>query len=528
MKAHLMHKDLDFAPDQSLPWNAEALIKDLGLAWLLDAMASGDKYVREISETVLLCSLDDVDAILYRQNVLRDGLAHEEKVRELYRIADDAISQERSGYWSWFTPRYPMSILHRAVDTLEMLLAALRRLRLFADTNADVFRSEGIITMLTMLRVELTEEYLASIEDHLRRLRFRDGVEISARLGKGNRLVDIGLRDPPRDKRCWLRRVFGRRPPFSYQLNPRDESGARALMDLKERGIDLAANALAQSTDHILSFFQLLRAELAFYLGCLNLRRHLEQTGLPVCIPSPHTPSKRVYLVRDLYDPSLAIRTGEKVVGNDVRADGMDLIMITGANQGGKSTFLRSVGIAQLMMQAGMFVPASAFQSEISSSVVTHYKREEDTAMESGKLDEELRRMDKMVPRLRRDALVLFNESFAATNEREGSEIASEITYGLIQSSMRVFFVTHLYEFAHRLYGQKLSNAKFLRAQRLAGGTRTFRMLEGQPLQTSYGRDLYERVFAEQSRKPKPHDHAAPSKTFNERTPRDSVTGETQ
>ena len=64
--------------------------------------------------------------------------------------------------------------------------------------------------------------------------------------------------------------------------------------------------------------------------------------------------------------------------------------MITGANQGGKSTFLRSVGLAQLMMQCGMFVAAESLRASVGQRLFTHYKREEDAAMESGKLDEEL------------------------------------------------------------------------------------------------------------------------------------------
>ena len=59
-------------------------------------------------------------------------------------------------------------------------------------------------------------------------------------------------------------------------------------------------------------------------------------------------------------------------------ADDKGLFMITGANTGGKSTFLRSVGLAHLMMQAGMFVPAESFSSEVCDGVFTHYKREED------------------------------------------------------------------------------------------------------------------------------------------------------
>ena len=138
----------------------------------------------------------------------------------------------------------------------------------------------------------------------------------------------------------------------------------RALSDLTSRGVNGTANALAQSADHIRGFFEMLRAELGFYLGCLNLRDRLTATGQPVCFPDPVGPApasaaQARLSARGLYDAALALSLDEaRAVGNDVDADGRQLIMITGANQGGKSTFLRSVGLAQLMMQAGMFVAA--------------------------------------------------------------------------------------------------------------------------------------------------------------------------
>jgi DNA mismatch repair ATPase MutS len=115
--------------------------------------------------------------------------------------------------------------------------------------------------------------------------------------------------------------------------------------------------------------------------------------------------------------------------------------------------------------------------------------------MESGKLDEELSRMSAIVDKLAPGAMVLFNESFAATNEREGSEIAAQITQALLERGVKVCFVTHLYEFARSLHAKRMPNAIFLRAERRPDGTRTFRVTEGEPLQTSYGRDLYETVF---------------------------------
>jgi DNA mismatch repair ATPase MutS len=173
-----------------------------------------------------------------------------------------------------------------------------------------------------------------------------------------------------------------------------------------------------------------------------------------------------------------------------------ELAVITGANTGGKSTFLRSVGVSQIMMQCGMFVAAESMSANLCEGIFTHYKREEDATMESGKLDEELSRMNEIAKRVTPNAMLLFNESFTATNEREGSEIATQIVSALLEKRMKMFFVTHLYTFAHNVFKMGTKNAIFLRAQRESDGTRTFKLLEGEPLETSYGEDLYNQVFS--------------------------------
>ena len=117
---------------------------------------------------------------------------------------------------------------------------------------------------------------------------------MSARLGKANKGDNYVLRRPHNDRRGWLTRLLAEKPPaYSFHLHPRDEAGARALSELSDRGVNLVANALAQSTDHILSFFQMLRTELAFYLGCLNLHNHLAKMGEPICFPVPAAAGER-------------------------------------------------------------------------------------------------------------------------------------------------------------------------------------------------------------------------------------------
>lgn len=496
MKAFLMYRDRDFDLQQQLPSNEQALTQDLELDTLFNAMARGDEFLFDVARQAMLSGLsNDLDIILYRQKILKDCLRNPLIVREIYEIAVEAIQRERRVYFGVFS-NYPPGILRRAIEVLQMFMSMNRRLRKLADEHAGEFESEGFIALFTMLNRELDDEYFASVENHLRQLKFRGGVLISAELGKGNKGTHYVLRKPRDKKSNWLKESFPPKAPvYTFYIGDRDDAGARALSELENRGINLVANALAQSTDHILSFFQMLRTELAFYVGCLNLHEKLIQKGGPVSFPLPVAPGEYRLSARGTYDVCLAFILEQRVVGNDLNADHKSLVIITGANQGGKSTFLRSIGLSQLMMQCGMFVPAESFSSNLCDGLFTHYKRGEDTTMNSGKLDEELSRMNDIVNHLTSNPLLLFNESFAATNEREGSEIARQIVGALLERRVKIFFVTHLYEFAHSLYDRTMENGIFLRAERQTDGARTFKILEGEPLQTSYGEDLYYGIF---------------------------------
>ncbi len=495
MKAFLMHKDADFDMQKELPWNSEALIQDMELNTLFNAMALGDRFVFDVAKRAVLSSLMDSESIVYRQNILKDCLKNPSIVRQIYDITIESIERRKGQYWSIFG-RYPGTILHGSIEMMHVFVDLLRRLMSIAHEHADKFNSAGFASFFTMIKRELSEEYFGTVQDHLRELRFRNGVLVSAQLGAGNKGTDYVLRKPQDKREGWMKRIFAAKPPvYSFYIADRDENGARALSELRDRGINQVANALAQSSEHILSFFNMLRTELAFYIGCLNLHEQLARKGEPMSFPQPVASSQRRHSFSELYDVCLALTMEQKVVGNDVSADHRDLVIITGANQGGKSTFLRSIGLSQLMMQCGMFVPAESFRANICEGLFTHYKREEDVTMSSGKLDEELSRMSHIVDNLRANSMVLFNESFAATNEREGSEIARQIITALVEKRIKVFFVTHLYDFAHGIYRKDMENAVFLRAERQADGGRTFRTIEGQPLQTSYGEDLYNNVF---------------------------------
>jgi len=501
MKAFLMYPGRDFRPEQDLPPNEADLAADLELDVVLKAMADGDQFLFDVARLGLHSCITSPEEITYRQHVLADCIAQPAVVRELYDVAIEAIDGEKK-ILGWIWRDSPDTIVHRTRQLMRIYVDSFRRLRGVADTHAADFGSEGFTRFFAMLAKELADEYLAEIEAHIGELDFRRGTLISARLGKGNKGTGYTVRRQP--EQSWRDRIPGMNrngPGYSFYIPERDETGARTLSDLESRGVNGAANALAQACDHIRSFFQMLRAELGFYLGCLNLRDRLLARGQPVCFPDPAGPppagaAQARLTARGLYDASLALSLNEAgAVGNDVDADGKQVIMVTGANHGGKSTFLRSAGLAQLMMQAGMFVPAESFGASLSTGIFTHFKREEDATMEKGKLDEELDRMSAIAGQISAGGLLLCNESFASTNEREGSEIARQIIRALTEAGIRIIFVTHMYDLAGRYYDAHDPAALFLRAERRPDGQRTFRVPPGEPLPTSYGEDLYRQVF---------------------------------
>jgi hypothetical protein len=336
MKVLLMHRDRDFDLQQSGPWNERALTQDLELDTLLRAMAGDNEFLFEVARKALLSGpRNDVATILYRQEALKDCLRNPTVVRELYDLMVATIERSKREWWG-ISGHYASSMLYSAVDLLEMSLGMLRNLKSIAEAAAARFDSEAFSTLFAMLRKELGDEYLDSVQDHLTELKFRKGVLLSAELGEGNEGTNYALRRSRDKEPGWLARILGKGPPaHTFYIADRDETGARILSNMRYRGISRVAIALAESADHVLSFFNMLRTELAFYVGCLNLHGKLLGKEEPVCFPTPATAGERRHRFSGLYDVCLSLHMERRIVGNVVNADGKSLTIITGANQGG-------------------------------------------------------------------------------------------------------------------------------------------------------------------------------------------------
>lgn len=508
MKVQLLHPDHDVALRRGErgrtilaakpPSNAAELVQDLQLDPLFAAMSAGEELPDRVARTLVLSGLSDPDVVVFRQQVLRDCLEHPRLVADLYRLAGDAIDEQKKVYRSVLRERSE-SRLNSAAHLLDLLLARLRALRQLcaqatSDDTAAEFASPGLVRFFEQVRDELDDAYLDEVAAQVEGLSFRGGLLASGELGEGNQGSGYLLRTPDPRRRGFFRRAPLDGKTYSFSLEPRDDASANALTDLRDMVLRSLSRAANEAVDHVLAFFETLQHELAFYLGCIRLHSALDERGCPTTMPVAGARCSTPYSAEGLVDPCLMLHWGADAVGNGLDAHGKHLVVITGANGGGKSTLLRAVGIATLMARCGMFAAADAFSAPLFGNVFTHFRREEDQTMAKGKFDEELSRMSRIAEQITGGDLLLCNESFSATNEREGSQIAMEVFSAMADCGVRVVIVTHMFDLADTIRDKRGDKALFLQAERGANGLRTFRIRPGFPEESSHAVDLFDRL----------------------------------
>ncbi len=535
MKVTLLYRDREWGKEKSY-FDKEEICKDLNLHILFRAAGSlydeedggktvkvgdeRDDYVSEMVKRVMLVPLMSPEEVHYRQQIIKEAVTSYDRTAELYQVAKKAmeditkfsVAKKKQGYGG-STDQGRRNVanieyLEHMVYHLDMVEAAIGHWR-------DTFVTEEMAEFADNFSGEYRPEYklcLGKVVKDLRTSTMDGIIEVTAALGPGlsmSPMVLCDLREPAKkEKTGFLRNTAGKIGEFYKSLFETDGmtlegENQNLLQDIGEIK-NAALGAIMRYFEVFLeekeNFFKQLYAQTAFLMGAANLYRRIRRIGVDVCFPK--ITDRENICFEGLVEMSLAINSLRCPVDNSLNANGKYLMVVTGANQGGKSTYLRSIGIAQMLLQCGMFVPAKSFSSGLYRNVFTHFTRREDSAMNSGRLDEELGRMERIVDNLTKDSILFLNESFATTTEKEGSVIAEDITDALYERGVRVMMVTHLMAFARNCYAKSLEHAVFLSAERETDGHRTFRMVEQEPELTSYGLDLYEGIIGKA--KPEP------------------------
>ena len=191
--------------------------------------------------------------------------------------------------------------------------------------------------------------------------------------------------------------------------------------------------------------------------------------GFSMCKPEVLPKEKRSSKIENIRDLSLAlglienkkrdetgdedkVDLGEEIVPNDIDFGSESRIFIlTGPNQGGKTTFTRAIGIAQVLFQAGIFVPGTKSSISPVDWVYTHFTEKEKPNTKDGRLGEESRRLSRLFQNATSHSLILLNESLSSTSPGEGLYLLKNIVKGIRLLGCRCIFTTHLHKLAAKI-----------------------------------------------------------------------------
>jgi DNA mismatch repair protein MutS len=187
--------------------------------------------------------------------------------------------------------------------------------------------------------------------------------------------------------------------------------------------------------------------EVQFYLAYLDYLRPMERVGLEFCYPEVSVTSKQSN-VDHAFDIALASKLatyGKTAVTNGWHLDGPErVIIVTGPNQGGKTTFARMFGQLHYLASLGLPVPGRSARLFVPDRVFTHFDREENLQNLRGKLEDELMRIHEVLQEATSRSVVVMNESFSSTSLEDASFLGAEILRRMTEKDLLCLYVTFI------------------------------------------------------------------------------------
>ncbi len=523
-------------------------INDLSIDFILEALTE-QRYERDHIRKLMISVTDDPEVIRYRRDVFEDFLrfpelrkAMEDLVKKLADLRDlerFQKDQESSAFWSLVNRL-------REVDEYVCCISLIR------DILSDLdIKSEGMCTLRDLVKdISLEsgfEELKADIDETMEKVRKLKSITIGVNLDDMLRPSSAGvvsLNDSEFRESGLMRRfmsfadrkselhhgtdVNGIRvfhpatpitpPTFTQKKELNDNMTGMTISTSTVTGADSLSNAIKDTVTNIMrqtvneikstvkryvniSGYMLieLMPEILFYVRWADLIDKIKESGMPVCKPEILPPERRDCSFKGLYNIKLAIKNvqGDRIniITNDIDFnDDQRIFILTGPNRGGKTIFTQAWGLAMLLAQLGISVPAE--QAEISpcDNIFTHFPADENDTVDLGRLGEESKRLAEIFDMATERSLMLLNESLATTSVTEGLFIAKDVVRAMRYLGVRCIFNTHMHDLARSVDELNAEVEGSSRAVSLVTGVhdgeRSFKVSLLPPQGISYAKDI--------------------------------------
>ena len=523
-------------------------VNDLSIEFLLDALTK-QRYERDHIRKIMTRVTDDPEVIRYRCDVFEDFLrfpklrdAMEELVVKLADLRDvERFQKDQEGSALW-------SLVNRLreIDDYVTCITAMKNVL----DELDV-RSEGMLTLRKIISdisadsgfPELRQDIDETFEKVRRIKSITIGVNLDNMLCPSSAgvvsLNDIEYRESSlmrrfmnfADRKDELHhgtdtgsiRVFHPATPvkaveFSQKVELNDNMTGTRVRTSAVTGADSLSNAIKDTVTNIMkqtvneikntikryvniSGYMLinLMPEILFYIRWAELIEKIMATGMPVCKAQILPPEKRDCSFKGLYNLKLAVNKagGEdiNIITNDIDFnDDMRIFILTGPNRGGKTIFTQAWGIAILLAQLGVYIPAESASVSPCDNIFTHFPADENDTVDLGRLGEESKRLSEIFGQATERSIMLLNESLATTSVTEGLFIAKDVVRAMRYLGTRCIFNTHMHDLARSVDALNEEVEGTSKAASLVTGVhdgeRSFKVSLLPPQGISYAKDI--------------------------------------
>ncbi len=517
---------------ENLPTEFE---NDLMLSALAEQLMPHNQY----KMVALLSELStDAEVIRYRQEILQDLLDIPQVSATLQKVINTMITNDKTGIYKLSTPD-SFTVLDSAVKAFEAYVECTEMLhRLYLSKGQEV-KSEGIKRLFMFFEEKYNGKHFNKLKKETEELRdaltgkirsatvainFDENLTpvsfgllgYSDKLFEGqgtvfDRIISLGAKN--KDNKV-MKDLHQR---FDEKQQP-DAVTPQLLIDraiFKE--LDSATSKYVKAVDSVMEEYRAIGFEeicnidyqLQFYMGAVDMIENVRSKGLNMCRPEILPMENRTAEIRGLFDPiyfreanAYNLKNADKksVITNDIAFDDeAGFYVLTGANNGGKTTFIRAVGICQIMAQAGLYVPAEYAKLSLVDCVYTHFPKEEQVGIDTSRFTTEIKEFKAISECISKYSLLLMNESIQSTTPSECVDIASQLMRIFCIMGVHGVFATHLNELAST--AEKINSEPDIRtkAQSIVvtvnteTGERQYKIKKGLPTATSFAGTIFKK-----------------------------------
>ncbi|HEY7622245.1 MAG TPA: hypothetical protein VH834_20915 [Solirubrobacteraceae bacterium] len=428
---------------------------DLNLDQVLRSLTAGREQYE--LEPFFYAPLHDVAAVRYRHEVLRDlekpdvnasitafAEAMELMRRHLAQVEKLHYSLQKQ---AWF--RDAVEIYCNAVRSLAEALAqrdvTSRGLRGLRDYLADYAAAEPFTSLAT--RTREVKDALAQVRYGLR----INGAKVTVTGYEGEADYGAEVEDTfAKFKQGAVKSYLVKLPDYA-EMNHVEAQILDGVAQLHPAVFGLLADYCARHGRYLDPTIGRFDREVQFYLAYLELVERFRTAGLPFCYPHVSARSKQV-VAEQTFDIALAnklVPEGRTVVCNEFQLEGPERIfVVSGPNNGGKTTFARTFGQVHHLASLGLLVPGSQARLFLPDRIYTHFEREENIETLRGKFEDELVRVHAILERATPNSIIVMNESFNSTTLNDALIVGTQVMERILELGLLGVYVTFVDEIA--------------------------------------------------------------------------------